>query len=136
LYFDLDTVIVSNIDAIINSFLTYDFLMLEDPWIKGSSSSAMMWWNGDYSFLWNEFVSLSESYWSYTYRPKNRYGDQAYIMERVKHQHIQSVIPNLKNIQRFNKSNPRDELKIWQFGSSKLKPWLFLDDPSVAENWL
>jgi hypothetical protein len=136
LYFDLDTVIAGNIDSLILEFKKYNFLMLEDPWIPGSSSSAMMWWQGDYSHLYKEYISMPEAHWSYMYRPKTRYGDQAYIMERIDHKHFQSIIPNPAEIKRFSLKVDREGVKIWQFGTAKLKPWKFLDDPVIINHWL
>lgn len=135
LYFDLDTVIVDNLDEMISAFIKYDFLMLEDPWIPGSSSSAMMWWQGDYSRLWSEYLTKHEDEWGWEYRSKKRYGDQAYIMERVNHSLIQKVIPDPNSIIRYSPKASKEGVKIWQFGSAKLKPWLFLDDPMISKNW-
>jgi len=135
LYFDLDTIITNNIDSMIEKFFNHNFLMLEDFWHPGQGASGILWWQGDYSNLWNEYVAGKQEDWSYTYRPKIRYGDQAFIRERVDFKLIQQVIQDSESIKRFNEEYYDKETKIWVFGEARFKPWLFLDHPIVSSNW-
>ena len=61
LYFDLDTVIIDNIDWIVQSDLTYfwtirDFRYLWRPNWQGLNSSVMYWDQSRFSWIWNRFI--------------------------------------------------------------------------------
>jgi lipopolysaccharide biosynthesis glycosyltransferase len=83
LYFDLDTVIVDNLDWLWNLPLQYfwavrDFKHLWKPTNYGVNSSVM-WWNTDsYNYIWQNFKVQELS------RILSKYhGDQDYISEAI-----------------------------------------------------
>ena len=83
LYFDLDTVIVGNIDWIWQQPLSYfwairDFRYLQNPHHAGFNSSVM-WWNvRNFSWVWEQFSK--EDIKQVT---KNNPGDQDYITKAI-----------------------------------------------------
>jgi hypothetical protein len=135
LYFDLDTIIKGSIDQIVQSCYPYNFLMLQDPWKPKQSGSGMMWWNGDYSFLWTEFISKDEMHWKSIYKEHPRYGDQGFIIDRVEHKQIQEVIKNKTDVCRFSKNESPADSKIIIFAGPNRKPWLNLNHPDVVKYW-
>jgi hypothetical protein len=83
LYFDLDTVIVDNIDWIVNTPITYfntvrDFKYLWSPTDADINSSIMWWDTRRYSWVWEEFCNQPLSEIQLKYR-----GDQDFISQTV-----------------------------------------------------
>lgn len=97
LYFDLDTVICNNIDLLIDRLLDQtQLVMWKDPDYK-ISSSAIMYWNGDYSNIYNLYNSNRE-YYEDRYSPANQgperqIGDQAVISNTVNHIFVNDLVP-------------------------------------------
>ena len=100
LYIDLDTLIVDNIDHIckyvdgdsLHSTQSPHFTILRDFYRKDGYGSGLMAWNGDYSYLWDEFAKSPGEI-------INRYGgtmgDQWFIETQVKDANIwQDEFPN------------------------------------------
>jgi len=62
LYFDLDTVIVDDIDNLARAILDLhsdEFIMIK-PWKRGGWASGIMGWNGDFSFITSSFNSSED----------------------------------------------------------------------------
>ncbi len=83
LYFDLDTVIVDNIDWIWQCPTTYfwavkDFKYLWQPTHTGLNSSVMWWDTQKYSHIWDTFAQQDLNKIIQTYR-----GDQDYISDKI-----------------------------------------------------
>jgi len=83
LYFDLDTVIVNNIDWIVDTPTTYfntvrDFKCLWSPHSTGINSSIMWWDTVRYSYVWDEFSKNSRRETQLKYR-----GDQDFISQII-----------------------------------------------------
>jgi len=136
LYFDLDTIFLGNIDQIINNFKKYNFLMLQDPWKPEQSGSGMMWWNGDYSNLWKEYIIEDPTHWKNKYNRHPRFGDQGFIIDRINHNQIQKIIDNTDWIVKFRKKPAPEYAKILIFAGPNRKPWLNLKHPDVINYWL
>ena len=136
LYCDLDTIIRGNLDHLVCQIKDHNFLMSADPWKDNVSSSCLMWWNGDYSYLWDKFKTKGVSEWSSIYSKKDlsKYGDQGFISDNVKHDRIQNVIENKFNITRIRKKESGSDAKIL-FCSGRRKPWDQLEHPEVAKHW-
>lgn len=137
LYFDLDTIIAGNIDDIIKKFYNYNFLMLRDPWKPPQSSSGMLWWQGDYSYLWNEYLNNTSEFWNKKYNSHPRFGDQGFIIDQVpSHFQMQSVIDEPNSISRVTKKESSKDVKIICFAGPHRKPWLSLTHPDVVKHWI
>jgi|AntAceMinimDraft_1070359.scaffolds.fasta_scaffold04205_7 hypothetical protein len=136
LYFDLDTIFLNNIDDIILEIQKHHFLMLQDPWKPTQSGSGMMWWNGDYSHLWNEYLSRKPDVWAKLYNEHPRYGDQGFIIDRVDHQQIQQIVSNPAWIAKFGRKEANAISKILIFAGKNRKPWLNTSHPDVMKNWI
>lgn len=84
LFLDLDTVICNNIDDIVTQLSGQQFVM----WIEADRnihSSALMYWEGDHSYLWRLYQSQALVYWESLYSRPPLYGDQAIISENTTH---------------------------------------------------
>jgi len=82
LYLDLDIVICKNITDDILLLPQDQFLMVREP--NNKINSSVMFWNGDYSYLFDEYITnkdeIVQQYW--TPGPRG-FGDQVYISDRV-----------------------------------------------------
>jgi alpha-N-acetylglucosamine transferase len=137
LYIDLDTVICQNIDDIINSVYNEKFVMWHEK-DKDIHSSAMMWWNGDYSYLWSLYLSKDINYWKDLYSTAPLYGDQALISENVNHRLFTELLPDEwchiagKKDNRIN----LDKIKILHFRKVHTKPSTLPNHPLVKQHWI
>jgi len=136
-YIDLDTVICQNIDDLIIKVQNEKFVMWYEN-DKGIHSSAMMWWNGDYSYLWDLYLSKDILYWKDLYSTAPLYGDQALISENVKHTIFQDSVPN----EWFHLTSRRDDtldlsnVKILHFRKTHTKPSTLPNHPLVKKHWI
>lgn len=135
-YLDLDTVICQNIDDIINNVKNENFVMWYES-DKGVHSSAMLWWNGDYSSLWDVYNSKPLSYWKEKYSTPRLYGDQALISEHVDHKLFTDLTPPswYHIVKKNNLDNLGSEVKIIHFRKAHTKPNL-IDHKVIKENWI
>ena len=137
LYIDLDTVICQNIDEIIIKIQNEKFVMWYEK-DKKIHSSAMMWWNGDYSYLWDLYLAKDIAYWKDLYSAPPLYGDQALISENVKHTIFQDCIPN----EWCHIASRRDDVldlskvKILHFRKTHTKPSTLLEHSLVKNHWI
>lgn len=136
LYFDLDTIVKGDIDEIVNQITTEKFVMLQDPWKPTQSGSGIMWWNGDYSFLWEEYTTKPQSAWHKLYNEHPRFGDQGFIIDRVEHTRFQDIVKNPNWFGKFGKAESVKDTKIIIFAGRKRKPWLNLNHPDVINHWV
>lgn len=136
LYIDLDTVICNNIDEIINSVSTEKFVMWFEK-DKQIHSSAMMWWQGDYSCLWELYLSKPLSYWKELYRSAPLYGDQALISENTKHKLFTDILPNewFHIVSKYDDSIDLSAVKILHFRKAHTKPSTMEHHKLVKEHW-
>lgn len=136
LYIDLDTVICNNIDEILTLCKTEKFVMwLEKD--KNIHSSALMYWNGDYSNLWNLYKSKPLDYWKSLYSVPPLYGDQAIVSEHVEHKTFLDICPH----DWFHIVSKRDDIlnltnvRMLMFRKVKQKPSTMMDHKLVKEHW-
>jgi len=110
LYFDLDTIILRNIDDLLE--LGGSFYGLQ-PWNRANrlagnvASGIMSWKNGAYDFLYNEF-NLTEIH---------RKGDQAYISAALRAHGdtftpLQEVVPGIYSYKREYRLGRHDDARI------------------------
>lgn len=136
LYIDLDTVICGNIVDIIHRCINEKFVM----WIekdKNIHSSALMYWNGDYSFLWDIYKSKPLDYWKALYAHPPLYGDQALISENVEHKTFLDLCPE----EWFHIASKKDDVldlsrvKMLMFRKVSQKPSTMLEHKLVKNHW-
>ena len=137
LYIDLDTVICKNIDEIIARCQKEKFVMWYES-DKKIHSSALMYWNGDYSYLWDLYKSKPFFHWAGLYSKGSLYGDQAVVSENVAHTLFTDLCPtnwfhitskNDSYLQNFN------DVKLLMFRKAHTKPSTMLDHPLVKQHW-
>jgi hypothetical protein len=133
LYIDLDTVICSNIDAIVNCINDQQFVMLLET-DKNVVSSAVMWWQGDHSYLWNRYINTPESVLKEQYSKMPKYGDQAFIEDYTNHTLLQEHIPESWVGWSSQRAVSVDS-KILIFRKVSQKPSTMLDHPLVQQHW-
>lgn len=136
LYIDLDTVICQNIDNIIENIKDQSFVMWHEE-DKKIHSSAFMYWNGDYSYLWELYKSKPLTHWVSLYAHPPLYGDQAIISENTEHTLLTDLCPK----EWFHIASRRDELlnlssvKMLMFRKTGQKPSTMLDHLLVKQHW-
>jgi len=137
LYIDLDTIIKGPLDPLIDDCWNHDFLMSSDPWKGDISCSALMFWRGDHSNIWKQFQTQPIEHWMQLYQIKGqieKFGDQGFISDQVKHKLIQHVISSPNLVARISKRPAGDKHSIL-FCSGSRKPWLSLNHPDVQKYW-
>lgn len=96
-YLDLDTIIVDNIDALIKH--KHKFTMLRNFVTPNNYGSGLMAWNGNYSYLYDEFQGNAHRYIRY-YTDKvykhHKLGDQGFLQDHLKQkpETWQGLFPN------------------------------------------
>ena len=133
LYIDLDTVICSNIDNIVNSIKDQNFVMLLET-DKNVVSSAVMWWQGDHSYLWNQYIETPEEVLKEQYSKMPKYGDQAFIQDYTTHTLLQQYIPE-SWVGWSSQREMSADAKILIFRKVSQKPSTMLDHPLVQQHW-
>lgn len=141
LYFDLDTVICGNLDSLIDQLTAQkEFVMWHDDYYK-LSSSAIMYWNGDYSFIYDRYCQQPDYYhqrYSTTNQGTERLvGDQAVISSMVPHVFVNNFVPE-SWIHVVTKDDTRFDLgqcRILIFRKPNNKPHTQPDHMLVKEHW-
>ncbi len=115
-YFDLDTVLVGNIDHIVS--YKHDFTVLRYISTNNKETdrigSGIMAWSLDLSFLYNTFLEKAEQFME-EYTTYDKWGDQGFIYHHVKGmQKFQELFPEELVSWKFNliKGNPKPPNKI------------------------
>lgn len=138
LYFDLDTVICQDITDMIDLVKDKKFVMWYEA-DKKVHSSAMMWWNGDYSHLWQHYLSKSPDHWKEKYGAIPLLGDQGFISEHADHEIFTDLVPNeWFHISHKHDSESTDfsKVKILHFRKSNNKPSKLSTHPLVRDHWI
>jgi hypothetical protein len=133
LYIDLDTVICANLDDLVDRIKDQQFVMLLET-DKNVVSSAVMWWQGDHSYLWDQYLEISSKEIKEKYSKMPRYGDQAFIEDYTDHTLLQDYIPT----EWVGFSSQREistDTKILIFRKVSQKPSTMLDHPLVQQHW-
>lgn len=136
LYLDLDTVICKPIDEIVSSVQDQQFVMWHE-YDRDIHSSAMMWWQGDHSYLWDIYCSQSPEYWKELYSKPPLYGDQALISEHTNHTLFTDYVPSKWFHIAGNKDREEQmqEVKILHFRKTSKKPSTMTGHPLVQQHW-
>jgi hypothetical protein len=136
LYIDLDTIIRGSLDKFVLECSQHKFLMTACPWKGPISCSALMWWNGDYSQLWEKFLTKTIAEWHTQYQSTEKYVDQGFISDYVEHELFQNVLSRPDYIGRIAKQETNlNDPQSFLFCSGKRKPWDSLHHPDVKMYW-
>jgi hypothetical protein len=137
LYLDLDILILSNFEELINSLSDKSFYMLEGQSKKGTPNSSIMYWNGDYSHIYYNFLdnedNIKQDYYSGV-----KLGDQGYIYDSIKNvKYMNKTYPNYFSW----KHQQAEHTKFIDTASflifiGKEKPINNLELKIVKENWI
>lgn len=133
LYIDLDTVICSNINDVVDNIKSQQFVMLNET-DKNVVSSAIMWWQGDHSYLWNQYLKIPSEEIKEKYSKMPRYGDQAFIEDYTMHTLLQDHIPE-QWVGWSSQKTVSADTKILIFRKVSQKPSTMLDHPLVQQHW-
>jgi hypothetical protein len=137
LYIDLDTVICGDLDTIYDKIKPYPFVM----WFEKDTriaSSALMYWSGNHSYLWDLYQSQPLNYWRALYGRPPLYGDQALISENTDHVLLTDLCPE----HWFSFANPKkpDQPEITPrilfFRKTKNKPNKMTNHALVTQHWI
>jgi hypothetical protein len=122
IYFDLDTIILKNIDELIISLRKTDgsLLMWETP--KNTPSSAIMYWRNDLSKVWLDYEHQRQIIQEkYKFLPL--IGDQGYIYEHENANLFNKLLdPNFFAVSNYNSLNANDKSSILIFLGKNSKP--------------
>jgi hypothetical protein len=141
LYIDLDMLIIDDFADIVIQCLGHQFLMSRDPWRPEVSCSALMYWEGDHSDLWDTFLSEPLEHWMQQYQDdpdrKIRGVEQAWVADHKPHELLQDVLDSTVRTDRIYKRRYKGTAAIL-FCSGNRKPWnpLMRHHPDVIHYWL
>ena len=133
LYIDLDTVICNNFDQVVNQLIDQKFVMLHET-DKNVVSSAILWWHGDQSHLWNLWLTKSSTEWKDQYCTMPRYGDQAFIEDNSNHTLLHHYVP-LEWIGWSSQRIIDPTIKFLIFRKPSQKPSTMLTHQLVQQHW-
>jgi hypothetical protein len=134
LYFDLDTVLCNNIDDLVSTLLNQNNFLMERA-KHNISSSAIMYWNGDYSQIYKKYIE-NPKYFEELFSKSPLIGDQALISTTVNYKFLDEVCPP----DWFHIVNKKDDLldlskvKILIF-RKKFKPSTLSEHKLVKKHW-
>ena len=98
LYLDLDTIIVGNLEEIINNSLQYEFVAIRDFYkdqrMERTLGSGVMFWTGDMRYIYEEFLKDPERHMKECTTTR-WWGDQGFIEKTIKNNVVywQDVFP-------------------------------------------
>jgi len=134
LYLDLDVIICKDITKVIQSLPVDKFLMVQEPY-RDIINSSVMYWNGDYSHLYDNFNTHTPN----EYDDINRsgcLGDQAYIAENVEYDIIENyTIQGFIGWKHHKINVPINDPALLIFTSTQ-KPSNNSDLDLVKKNWI
>lgn len=139
MFIDLDTLIADDFADVLAGCQGHPFLMSHDPW-KGApvSCSALMYWEGDHSDIWQRFQSQPLRHWVDLYQlapdRKQRGVEQAFVADTKMHDYIQYVIDSSIRIDRI-RNRPHKNFAAFLFCSGNRKPWNSPQHPDVQRCW-
>lgn len=100
LYLDIDTVILNDITDIINEAKKYEFVCLRDFYkekdnLERTVGSGIMFWTGDMSYLYEEFIANPNEYMRIC-NTERWWGDQGFIEMKLKNKPVfwQDILEN------------------------------------------
>lgn len=142
LYFDLDTVITGNLDDLVTTVMSQNNFLMERDNHFNISSSAILYWNGDYSNIYHEYMK-DPSYYENKYSLGNQdqtrqIGDQAVIASLTPHRYINEVCPR-QWFHIVTKQDHRTDLsqtKVLIFRKANQKPSTMEHHPLVQAHWI
>lgn len=139
LFIDLDMLIAGDFADLIEGCRGHSFLMSSDPWRGDISCSAIMYWEGDHSDIWQRFCSQPFEHWIEVYNRADNHNvvgvEQAFVADSKTHGIIQDVIDSTIRTDRITKGRNNNDAAIL-FCSGNRKPWRSLYHPDVINHWL
>lgn len=136
LYFDLDTVICDNIDELVITAVSQkSFIMERAP--NQISSSAIMFWNGDYSEIYKKYMADPVHYET-LFSKAPLVGDQAMISTTVDHEFFDDICPRewFHVVRKHDNELDLSKAKILIFRKSKTKPSTVVQHHKlVSKHW-
>lgn len=137
LYLDLDTVICADITPMVERVQGQSFVMWYET-DKQIHSSAMMYWQGDHSCLWNLYTTRTCRQWHIQYNAEPLYGDQALISEHTQHTlWMDHCPPEWFAIAGMrDKQQQQEDIRVLLFRKPSLKPSTMLYHPLVQQHWI
>ena len=141
LFFDLDTLICNNIDLLVEQLMAQDSFVMWKDTDYNLSSSAIMYWNGDYSHIYKEYLK-DPAYYQAQYSQDNQgparlVGDQAVISLLVPHTFINDLCPTnwIHVANRRDADRDLSETRILIFRKNHSKPSTMTTHQLVKEHW-
>jgi hypothetical protein len=135
-YLDLDVVICKNITNDIINLPKDRLLMTREPY-RDIINSSVMFWDGDYSHLFEQYVANKDSIVEeYSHSINNTYGDQAYIRDNVPYDTLENYTKDNFIAWRHHKIETDIKDPSILIFTSNQKPSNNLDLDLVKLNWI
>jgi len=135
LYLDLDVLVCKNITNQILSLPTNKLLMTKEPY-RDIVNSSIMYWSGDYSSLFKQYLENKKSIIKKYATPGLRFGDQSYISEHIDFDFVESYTQENFIAWRHHKVQTAiDDPSLLVF-TSKQKPSNNLEMDLVKKHWI
>jgi hypothetical protein len=113
------------------------FLMWQDRDFN-LDSSAIMFWHGDYSFIYEKYIKDPTFYEEkYIKDPNRLVGDQGLICQTVEHKFINDIFPDdwFQVVKKRNNINHLSAAKFLIFRKAHTKPSTMLNHPLIINHW-
>jgi lipopolysaccharide biosynthesis glycosyltransferase len=135
LYLDLDIIILKNFEKLISNLDSKKFYMLEGQSKTNTPNSSIMYWNGDYSFIYKDFLKNIAEIQS-KYNKGVKLGDQGFIYDKINNvSYINSIYPEFFSWKHPTHPKIIDTAAFCIF-IGKEKPINNLELDLVKENWI
>lgn len=132
---DIDLVIAKDITEEIKKLPTDRLLMCKEPY-KDIENSSIIYWSGDYSYLFDEYKNNQQAIVEHYENPKNKLYDQAYIADRTNTDFVENYFSKDAISWKHHKlSTTLGDPSILIFTSSE-KPTNNLHLDIVKNNWI
>ena len=141
LFFDLDTIICNNLDSLVEKLLEQDELVMWKDLYYNISSSAIMFWRKDYSFVYHAYAVnptyYEEKYSNANQGPARLVGDQALISSMIPHKFINNFCPEnwIHVVGKRDDNSNLSETRILIFRKLHTKPSTMTAHQLVKEHW-
>ena len=105
------------------------------PGVPSTSNSSIMFWNGDYRYLWEKFSSSPEHFYQ-KHEDRASFGDQGFIKENVDHILLHTLIGSDKISWVDRKQKEPESTKFLIFTKPSRKPSKYQGHHLVDKHWV
>jgi len=135
-YFDLDVLLCKDFSNFFNGFNEKNFHMLLEP-PKNTPNSSIMYWDGDYSYIWDKCYKNYEEIFSKYWKKNNPViGDQGFIYDETRAVFLNDIEDPCFNWRSHLGDQNNQDPMFYVFTSKHEKPYNNIDLDIVRKNWI